>query len=781
MVQAFLPTLKSQYPQRVTPVTLTTRSYRPMLAFPPPQTISMRKRTLVFVLVISMASATLGRAQETPQAVAVGPWRTGVPVHCADGRTIPANTVISGPNVTAEELCGSKSGGADNSAASGAMISNTGNPVQDMVTNSVNLYIVMHTTNPLVSGFMQGAATGFISAMFANNSAEAQRQQQLMDQEILRRKQEQERQRRIAEQQRFDAMYARLSSALKLDGVPFSLTLKNMSSSSPDSLELKGMSSSGPGELKLKLADSSPTSYGLKGLPGIYVGGPAGGDGTTTQVNAHASTTTNPNLVSGPGTGTTGPGIPGLPGIYLDGVQPRQAPQLAQAAENLTGPERALAQDTALKAAGQNPALTTPSPDPNVQNFQQANQEYQQALAANNAANEQLQAAQTHVDSDKAAIDVARAQLNAVTPSAEQQEAFNKMVAVQGNDEAVKAAADKAWDSTQVNLSTAREHAAVTLAALTPASTHVPSNVAANDSSVVDLSHTTRAQPNLLRTPTAPAPRAVQVPSVRAAAVPPVTPKLKPSVSQLCTRLSGAQTALRRLMETQNMRNQDRAQWEKAVNDSSEAAWQRGADMLREATGDLLSGHIKGLMKKNDDEIEKLYRDISAEKDPLKVGAMQKKWEQMDLNKAYLEDALRRAAVDQKHLDELTAEREYFKWTNESEGDLVGTMEGLRQIVDITLGDERVKELLTPEVAAGFKYGLSIEDSSFDILREVLAAQQIKQLNQNSEEFLRAVALLNAKIQKTVSQLNEYKATNPEGASCPLSPQEPHQLSSELK
>ncbi len=684
------------------------------------------------------------------------------------------------------------SSGTSSTDASGAIISNTGNPVQDMVTNSVNLYIVMHTTNPLVSGFMQGAATNFISAMFANNSAEAQRQQQLMEQEILRRKQEQERQRRIAEQQRFDAMYARLSSALKLEGVPFSLALKGMNSSSPDTLELKGMSSVGPGDLKLKLAESSPTSYGLKGLPGIYVGGPAG-DGPTPQTKTDA-TTTNPNLVSGPGTGTTGPGIPGLPGIYLDGVQPSQAPQLAQASEHLTGPERALAQDTALKAAGQNPALTAPSQDPNVQNFQQANQEYQQALAANSAANQELQAAQTHVDSDKAAIDVARAQLNAITPSAEQQEAFNKMVAVQSTDEAAKAAADKAWDSTQMNLSTAREHAATTLAALTSPSSSVsqvrahsldanPGDSPANDSSVVDLSHATHTQPNLLRTPTQPAPPALQVPSLRAAAVPAATPKLKPTVSQLCTQLSGAQTALRRLMETQSMRNQDRAQWNKTVDDASDDAWQRGFDMLREYSGEKLSYHLQGLIKKNDAEIEKLYRDISTEKDPLKVGAMQKKWEQMDLNKAHLEDALRRAAVDQKHLDELAAERELYKWTKDYEGDLKGTMDGLRQIVDIAIGDEGVQKLLTPELSLALKYGLSIEDSGYDILSEVLAAQQIKQLNQNSEEFLHAVAALNAKIQKTVTQLNDYKATNPEGASCPASPQEPatHQLSSELK
>lgn len=119
---------------------------------------------------------------------------------------------------------------------------------------------------------MQGAASGFISSMFQNN-AEADRQRAIMQQQILERQREAERQRRIAEQQRLDAMFARLSAALKLEGVPLSLSLKSMDSSSPDSLQLKSMNSVGPDGLKLKMNEASPTAYGLKGLPGIYVGG----------------------------------------------------------------------------------------------------------------------------------------------------------------------------------------------------------------------------------------------------------------------------------------------------------------------------------------------------------------------------------------------------------------------------------------------------------------------------------------------------------------------------
>ena len=53
-----------------------------------------------------------------------------------------------------------------------------------------------------------------------------------------------------------------------------------------------------------------------------------------------------------------------------------------------------------------------------------------------------------------------------------------------------------------------------------------------------------------------------------------------------------------------------------------------------------------------------------------------------------------------------------------------------------------------------------------DIYADYLGAQEIKQLNQNSEQFLQAVKALNRRIQTTVTQLNAYKAQTPEGYSC---------------
>lgn len=771
---------------RVTPVTLTLPFRRPILAFPPPRTTTMRKCTLLAALLISVAPATLGHAQETPHAVAVGPWRTGVAVHCPDGRTIPANTVISGPNVTAEELCGgSNSSGSSTSSTGGAIISNTGNTAQDLVTNSVNLLIVSHTTNPMVSSFMQGAATSFISAMFANNSAEAQRQRQLMEQEILRRKQEQERQRRIAEQQRFDAMYARLSSALKLEGVPFSLALKGMSSSSPESLELKGMSSSGPGELKLKLAESTPTSYGLKGLPGIYVGGPAGGDATT-QASATATAAANPNLASGPGTGTTGPGVAGLPGVYLDGVQPAQAPQLAQAAENLTGPERVLAQDTALQAAGQNPALTAPSQSPDVQSFQQANQDYQQALAANAAASQNLQTAQTHLDSDKAAIDVARAQLNSITPSVQQQESFNKMLTAAQSDEELKTAADKAWDSTQVNLTTAREHAATALAALTPAPTNVASKVAASDSSVVDLSHSTHTQPNLLRSPsTTPLVPAVRIPPATVSAAP-KAPALvvasdplhaclaiaahkavgatpAPTPEQLHAQLEQSQEALRRLIENHEKEDALREQWEEETKEAVHDARKQAFDLTVDYVFHKAQAVTRAKIWRADAQAGELQKLLAAGGDPAKIDSLRTQLEQASTHRQDLQKVLDGLKEVKTRVEEQQRLRDLREFGSQDPKDLEQAshyLEGAKQLVQAALSENAVKNALafTPYANDAIKWGSSLIDTGYDITAELLSLRQLNQLNRNSDQYLQAVKALDRRIHTTVDQLDCYKA-----------------------
>ena len=635
------------------------------------------------------------------------------------------------------------------------------NMQQTMVSYGANLMIsnIQNSTN---RAFMNGFTNTFLQHVF-DNQAEAQRQQQIIQQQIEARRRQEAEQRRIAEQQRLDAMFARLSGELKLEGLPFDLTPKPVSVDT--NLELKPMNASGPESLSLKLGNSTPTSYGLKGLPGVYVGGPAGSSdqASPNSDSAHSnSQPTNPNLVSGPGTGTTGPGIPGLPGIYLDRIQPDQAPQVAEAATHLTGTDQVLAQDAALQAAQHNPTLMGTTQDPNIQAFQQDAQQYTAAVAEEKTAEQQWKDAQSRAEGDHEALALAHTKLDTVTLTAVQQEAMSKMLSEANSDEAAAEAARKTFEGTQAHVALARTQAAGTLATLTQSSGGTP---------VVDLSRSTHSSPALLRTGSANAGTAPGRPIVASASLNPALADAsapRPSIPELCSRLSGTQDALRRLMETQKMQNENREDWEKTVDAASDDALTRGLDMTREVMGGAFQDRVKNLIKKDDAEIEELYRSIASEKDPLKVGTMQKRWEELDLKKASLQDALQRSEKYYKHLDELAGERDLYGWIKDSNSDLPSFMDGVRQLADHLLDDDAVKGALhlSPDGADYIKYSASIIDSSYDIYSEWLAAKQINQLNQNAEQYLHAVDALRARIRRTVTQLNEYKAENPSGVRC---------------
>ncbi len=635
---------------------------------------------------------------------------------------------------------------------------------QNLVSYGANL-MISNIQNSTSRAFMNGFTNTFLQNVF-DSQAEAQRQQQIIQQQVEERRRQEAEQRRIAEQQRLDAMYMRLKGELKLEGLPFDLAPKPVSVDT--NLELKPMNASGPGALSLKLGNSAPTSYGLKGLPGIYVGGPAGSSDQASHDSPGTSPPPagNPNLVSGPGTGTTGPGIPGLPGIYLDRIQPDQAPQVAEAANHLTGTDQVLAQEAALQAAQQNPTLTGPTQDPNTQTYQQDAQQYTTAVAQEKAAEQQWKDAQSRAEADQAALAVAHAKLATANQTAAQQQAMNKMLSEANSDEAAAEAARRTFEGTEAQVTFTRTQAAGALASLAPSSPSAP-----NNASVVNLSHSTQPAPALLRTSSSNPGAAPGRPVLASARLTPAVapaPARQPAIPELCSRLSGTQDALRRLMETQKMQNENREDWEKTVDAASDDALKRGLDMTREVMGGAFQDSVKKLIGKDDAEIEKLYRDISAEKDQLKVGAMQKQWQELDLHKARLEDALQRSESYYKHLDELAGERDLHEWVKQGKSDLPSFMEGVHQLADHLLADDSVKKALhlSPDGADYIKYSASIIDSGYDIYSEWLASDQIKQLNRNADQYLRAVAELQARIRQTVNLLNQYKDENPTGVRC---------------
>ena len=355
---------------------------------------------------------------------------------------------------------------------------------------------------------------------------------------------------------------------------------------------------------------------------------------------------------------------------------------------------------------------------------------------------------------------VAHAKLDTATLTSAQQEAMNKMLSEANSDEAAAEAARKMFEGTQAHVALTRTQAAGTLAILARSSA---------GPSVVDLSHSNHPEPELLRTSSSNPGTAPERPIIAASARlnPAIAsaPAPRPSVPELCSRLAGTQDALRRLMETQKVQNENREDWEKTVDAASDDALTRGLDMTREVMGGAFQDRLKNLIKQDDGDIEKLYREISSEKDPLKVGAMQKRWQELDLKRGRLQDDLQRSEKYYKHLDELAGERDLHGWIKEGNADLPSFMEGVRQLADHLLEDDAVKEALhlTPDGADYIKYSASIIDSGYDIYSEWVAAKQIRQMNQNAEQYLRAVAELQSRMRKTVTQLNQYKTENPTG------------------
>ena len=672
------------------------------------------------------------------------------------------------------EPCTCTDGGAGGSTTPNGMVpAATGNLQQDLVSLGANA-MIMNIKNPYVGIFMQNATNSFLQSLF-NNQAEAQRQRQIMEQQLLAQQREQERQRRIAEQQRVDAMFARLNRELKLEGVPFGLSLKGMTTDTD--LQLKSMNSTDPGALKLKLSDSTATSYGLKGLPGIYVGGPAGSSG-----EADAAVTGNPNLTSGPGTGTTGPGIPGLPGIYLDNVQPSQAPQLAQAAEKLSGPERDVAQDAALQAAQQNPALTGASQEPAVQDFRQSVQDYNQAAAGSKVAQQQVSEAQARVDADHSVLEMARGKMDTATATQAQQAAFSQMVQAAKTDEEAVVAAQRIFDNANATLAVSRTQAATRLAKF--------ASVSGSSSSTVDLSHAQSTAPMNLKpgavkpipfptSPTLAVPVRAAHPAPLVAALPaqdlpsciagaagrPASPGAPlPTPEQLRGQVENAQKAIRQLVENHEKEDALREDADEQVADAVHDAKKQAFDLTMDYVLHKAQAASRLGAWKAGGEVEELEKLAAAEKDTARLARLHTQMEQAATRQENFKQAMEVLEKAKQKVEEGERLRDYDEWANKDPKELEqaeGYLEGVKQLVQAALAEQKVRAALryTPYVDNIVKWGGSLIDTSYDLLAEYYSAKQLDQLNSNSAQYLKGLGALNQRVKVSVAQLNCYQAS----------------------
>src|SRR6266478_2047356 len=116
----------------------------------------------------------------------------------------------------------------DGTAPNATEATSTGSLTGDVLNLGANLWIIQNVKNPYTAVFAQHFSQGFFTGLFSNNNSdpEAQRQQRSAYEEVQRQRQEEAERARIAEQQRIDAMFARLNSQLKLSGSTIQLALK---------------------------------------------------------------------------------------------------------------------------------------------------------------------------------------------------------------------------------------------------------------------------------------------------------------------------------------------------------------------------------------------------------------------------------------------------------------------------------------------------------------------------------------------------------------------------
>lgn len=698
----------------------------------------------------------------------------------------------------------------------------TGTTEGDILNLGANLWIMQNIKNPYTAVFAQNFSQGFFTGLFANDTPEARRQRELEAAALRQRQLEEAERARIAEQQRIDAVFARLNNQLKLSGNNSQLALKTAGTSS--NLSLKLSSSGSDSGLQMKLGGDPSPGYGIQGLPGIYVGGPASAPANSADnpngLKLKIGDSSAPDAAAPPATA----GIPGLPGIYLNNVEPAQAAQVADAAANLSGSERDLAEDAALQAAQKNPALTAPSDDPLVQDFQAHAKDYDSALQARQEALQQASEAQGHVQADQAAVEYARGQLNSSAPSPQQQEAFQKMLQAANSDEGAAMAARQMFENSDAHLSIVRENSANALAGLAqPAtvpsssplrasspgvqvatiSSPVPTNPAPMHAAPAAMGLNPSARPASLATP--PSGGAPYVESL-AACVARVAggasgTRPTPSLEDLQKQLESERKAFDRIAKTARRANEDRNDW---LKDMRKAAQDMGTNALDHGVEGLFDSTKEGLQEA---EIE-LHSEIEATKK-----------EAIQLRQSMLQtrQAMDAAKNDPARLAELTAQwndlekngitpllekrkalegqwENYFKWERHvasfnSARDFGGWLTDMELPCQRTNGEISCKNFLENNPIAKsekgdpnasldglkqvLKFGAHLTpygetwdavstfiDVSFDLSTEVLGYQRLQQIKQNSVQFEKAENMLGQRIERTNAEIDCYQKSH---------------------
>jgi hypothetical protein len=556
----------------------------------------------------------------------------------------------------------------------------TGNPVGDVLDFGANMWILQNIKNPYTAVFAQNFTQGFLTSFFANN-AEAQRQREMFDAAVRQQQERLAEQAALEQRRQQDLMFARLNSELKLSGNSTDLAFKTSGESSGDpAMKLSGTNDA---PAQFKLGDSSNQGFGIAGLPGINVGGPANGDPT-------ASTDASGGLQMKLGDSAAQPageGIAGLPGINLGQVEPAQAAAVADAATNLSGPERVTAEDAALQAAAKNPALAAASDDPFVSDFQTADQQYAAAAKTQQDALQAASEAQGHAQADQTALSYAQKQLPSSNATEAQTQAYQQMVNAAQTDEQASETARAIFEDANARLTIARDRATDSLASFAPPAAAPPTPFSTSggtqraaaipaasprySSAVLDLTHVNSQAPAILATP-----ERVGHPVVESVAAclsriggSSAGAGSALSLDQLQKRLDADRLAYDRIAATAKNENADRNDWlddmRKAAQDAGTNALDKGVDGLFKSTHEGLQDaeiELHGEIQAVNEEAKQLRQEMAdarqavdaAKGDPAELAHLNAQWS--DLQNNQIQPLLQK----RRELESQWAN--YFKW-----------------------------------------------------------------------------------------------------------------------
>ncbi|MBI2515887.1 MAG: hypothetical protein HYV95_03125 [Opitutae bacterium] len=188
--------------------------------------------------------------------------------------------------------------------------------------------------------------------------------------------------------------------------------------------------------------------------------------------------------------------------------------------------------------------------------------------------------------------------------------------------------------------------------------------------------------------------------------------RLRGEITQLRTELCRVQVQLRRFNATIQMDQDQRAEWEKRVNDAYESALDRAKEKLADFSVDFPEDKLNERLEKLTDPAER----------------------------AKVERALRMV----QHLKEAYKVKDFSKWAEHEEYTRAEVIEGIKIIADVFDVEDKIKDYLSKRwglkrVIAFQEAASDLVTSAFDVTSEVVAWRRLNQLNRNSDDFLRAI------------------------------------------